>query len=105
VYGFRQESLRSLQDAVDHVISLRRREQQDEKDRRHREAMKEEIGILLRATGGRTFQEVLEAFDMDEVLLEEIMQEMIDEGAIEAKQNGHIVIYTLAVPMARSLVR
>jgi hypothetical protein len=105
VFEFRQEALRAMQASVDHVVSLRRREAQEDKDRRHREAVKEEISILLRSTGGRTFQEVLEAFDMDEVTLEQIMQEMIDEGAVTAHQQGHAVIYLQAGPMLRSLAR
>jgi predicted transcriptional regulator len=94
-----------MQASVDHVVGLRRQEAQDEKDRKHREAIKEEISILLRSSGGRTFQEVLEAFDMDEVTLERIMQEMIDEGVITAHQQGHAVIYHQAGPLLRSLAR
>jgi hypothetical protein len=104
-YEFKQEALRYMRAAVDHVIMLRRREEQEERDRQHREAVKEEIAILLRATGGRTFQEALDSFDMDEAVLEDIMQEMIDEGTIAAKQKGHIVIYVLAAPTVRSLAR
>lgn len=105
VYEFKQESLRTLEKAVDHVVGLRQRELLEEKNLQHREAVKEEIGIFLRTTGGRTFQEILEAFDMDEVMLEGIMQEMIDEGTIEARQKGHIVIYTRAAPAPRPLAR
>jgi hypothetical protein len=104
-FEFRQEALRSMQASVDHVVSLRRREDQEAKDRKHREAFKEEISILLRTTGGRTFQEVLEAFDVDERTLELIMQEMIDEGTITAHQQGHAVIYLQSGPMLRSFAR
>jgi len=105
IYEFKQEALRAMQAAVDHVVGLRRMEMQEAKDRQHREAVKEEIGILLRSAGGRSFQEVLEAFDMDEATLEGVMQEMIDEGTIVAHQQGHTVIYLLAGPMLRSLSR
>lgn len=104
-FEFRQEALRSLQASVDHVVDLRRQEAQDEKDRKHREAVKEEISILLGSAGGRTFQEILEAFDMDDIALESIMQEMIDEGLITAHQQGHAVIYLQAGPLLRSLAR
>ncbi len=104
-YEFRQEALRSLQASVDHVVDLRRQEAQEKKDRAHRAAVKEEISILLRSTGGRTFQEVLDAFDMDELTLEGILQEMIDEGLITAHQQGHAVIYLPAGPLLRSLAR
>jgi hypothetical protein len=104
-FEFKQEALRSMQASVDHVVGLRRREAQDEKDRKHRKAVKEEISILLRSAGGRTFQEVLEQFDMDEVALERILQEMIDEGLITAHQRGHAVIYLPTGPLLRSLAR
>ncbi len=104
-FEFRQEALRSMQASVDHVVGLRRKEAQDEKDRKHQEAVKEEISILLSSTGGRTFQEVLEAFDMDEPTLESIMQEMIDDGLITTHQQGHSIIYLQSGPMLRSLAR
>jgi hypothetical protein len=104
-YEFKQEALRTMQASIDHVIGLRRQEAQLEKDRKHREAVKEQISIFLRTAGGRTFQEVLEAFDMDEIALERIMQEMIDEGLITAHQQGHMVIYHQAGPLLRSLAR
>jgi hypothetical protein len=91
--GFRMEALKGMHWGVDRVLAMRREERMGRSEQALRDASKEQIGILLRMTGERTFQELVEAFDMDEAMMEGVLQEMIDEGLISAAQKGHAVTY------------
>jgi hypothetical protein len=65
----------------------------------------EDISLLLRTSGERTFQEILDSFDMDTVMLESVLEEMIDRGTVEAAQKGHTVTYRRSGPLLRSVDR
>ena len=42
-------------------------------------------------SGERTFQEILDPFEMDMGMLEAVLEEMIERGLVGAVQNGHAV--------------
>ncbi|MBI0584791.1 MAG: hypothetical protein ISF22_11290 [Methanomassiliicoccus sp.] len=97
--GIGHEAARS--DAADDAVDPRKGSDGAER----REASMEEIAILLRTTGGRTFEEILDSFDMDETFLEEVLDEMIDRGLISAHQGDYDVTYQCSGPMLRAVCR
>lgn len=64
----------------------------------------ERVSGLLRS-GGRSFDELLGALDMDEATLEGVLEEMVQQGLITAHRGEDRISYRLAGPMLRSMAR
>lgn len=64
----------------------------------------ERVGSLLRS-GGRSFDELLGAMDIDEAALERVLEGMVQQGLITTHRREDGISYRLAGPMLRSMAR
>jgi len=64
----------------------------------------EQVSLELRS-GGRSFDELLEALDVDGPVLERVLGEMMEQGLVHAHREEGTLSYHLGGPMLRSLAR
>lgn len=93
--ALREAALISTKIAVERLAAMREQELAERRAGRMRSAMRDDIIVMLRATGGMTAHQVGEALDASEEEVFNALDSMVRDGSVEAEQNGHTIVYRL----------
>jgi len=93
--AFRAAAERTSKEAIDKLARLRESELRERREQALRHAEREDIVLLLRATGGMSPHQIIEALDAEEVDLRSVLEEMVKSGEVAAEQLDSTVVYRL----------
>lgn len=101
--AFREAARHTAGAAIDRLARLREEELRERRAQSLRRAEREDVVLLLRATGGMSPRQIMEALDAQEEELRAVLAEMVRSGEVSAEQVDSTVVYRLAERAAPSL--